>query len=236
MGGESDQAKALTAMTLERDNAVSALTAMSTERDNATIALEAMTAERDTAASALTAEQAATAQAKADLQDSQSVLETVRGELDTALSSLESERKQRTDLAVELGRVQSDLVTAKRKASVTQKAKPSALRDVVEQDGVDDKQALLETLRSGLHDVVFSDGAREIPSLAPISVGPEAWQLIGRGVLLREPVTILPDRAIQLGGFGLFDAEGKQIAWCAMAQPVTIAAGQPMRLDRQIVF
>lgn len=243
MGSESDQAKALTAMTKERDEAFGARDAMIVERDDAIKARDAMAVECDRLGGkleALTMDRDALsvelATAKDGLGDSQRALLDMTSERDIALASLETERKDKSQALIDLSKARSDLDAAKRKASVRQKAVPIEIRSVGALDEAEDKRALLDLVQSDLHEVVFSDGEQEIRSLPPIAVAPDAWQLIGRGVLLREAVTVKPDRTIQLAGFGLFNGEGEQIAWCAMAQPVTIAAGQPMRLDRQIVF
>lgn len=229
MGGEVDQAKALTAMTNERDDAIKARDVVQGERDDTVTKLEAMTVDRDALSVDLE-------KARTELGDAQAALTEMTGERDSALSSLNTERQEKSQALIDLSKAKSDLAAAKRKASVIPKPPSAEVRPVIEMPEVEDKRALLERIQSDLHDVVFSDGEREIRSLAPLSVAPDGWHLIGRGVLLREPVTVKPDRNISLVGFALFDSKGEQVAWCALAQPVTITAGQAVRLDRQIVF
>lgn len=229
MGGEADQAKALTAMTKERDEAIAARDIALTERDGFSGDLEKMTIARDGLSAELE-------QARSELEEAQTALTEAKSERDTALSSLEAEREEKSQALIDLNKAKGDLAAARRKASVVQKPPSAQIRSVAQIEESDDKRGLLERLQSDLHDIVFSDGQQEIATLAPLSVAPDGWQLIGRGVLLREAVTVKPDRAISLAGFALFDSKGDQVAWCPLAQPVSIQAGQTVRLDRQIVF
>lgn len=198
--------------------------------------LATVTGARDAALGDLEAAGKDKADALAELATAKDQLTTVIGERDDGRLALDAERKAKSEALVALDQARNDLALAKRQASVVAKAKKDKARAAVPMDELADKQALLERVRSGLFEVAFSDGEHEIIALPPISIAPDAWQLIGRGVLLREPVTIKPDRRIVLAGFALFDGDGHQIAWCAMASEVPIEPGQAMRLDRQIVF
>ena len=181
-----------------------------------------LTAERDAARKDLAAAGEALAQAEKDRDDAIDGFKS----LDRDFAEVS---KQRDALAAENARL-------KKQPRVAPAPKPKARRKAGPVDGLVDSDRVFRLVKGGTFEIVFSDGTEEIDALPPVLARPDAWLRTGAGTMLREPVTVTPNAQVELAGFGLFDAEGEQIAWCPMAQPVIIKPGMAVKLDRQILF
>lgn len=173
-----------------------------------------------------------------------------RGELSNQLAAakaaaergaadFEEVSKQRDNLATELTEVKAALAKAAKsaKSKVTVAPKAPKLRGAGPIDKPVDSDGLLKAVQDRPHVLVFSDGETELAALDAVMVqGASAWRRRGRGVLLTEPVRIKPNVTVELAGFALFDARGKQVAWGSLSQPIRIAAGQEVKLDNQVLF
>lgn len=156
------------------------------------------------------------------------VLTSGKGELETELSTARKE----------VDRLTAELAKAEQKASVAPKAQkaPKARAAGPIKDPVIGVE-LRELLRESAVEIVFSDGKKEIAGLPALQVAGPAWgELSGDRLVLREAQTIKADRTVDLAGFALFDADGVQIGWCELPNPIPLSAGMQVRLDRQILF
>lgn len=101
------------------------------------------------------------------------------------------------------------------------------------------KAAVAEAIASGPTQVVFSDGQREIRELAPLNVHGEAWRHApGAHVLDHEPLLEPGDcqrETLELKGFALLDAEGRQVGYHPLPEPVTIRRNSRVQLARNTI-
>lgn len=142
-------------------------------------------------------------------------------------------------LVADRDQLAAQLAAATKEPTVRRGAKSAKARKIATspRDRVKfDDETLLAALRDAPHSVAFSDGAQEITSLAPIVAAGKAWTVLPTGVMLIEPIMVSPDRPVEIAGFGLFDDDGKQIAYAALATVIRVAPGQQVKLDRQIIF
>lgn len=195
--------------------------------ENEVAGLKEMLAEAESVAAGLRLEIEAANSAQATLQDELAAARQANAALEVEKAALASERDGLKDMVAKL----------RKEANVSKKAKPAKVRAAGPlKDGNADAATMLELLNSEAHEIVFSDGKKEIAALAPLRVGGKSWAKGPSGVVMTEPVKIRPDRAVELAGFALFDEKGEQLGWCAMPRPMQIGPGQEVKLDRQIVF
>ncbi|WEK43636.1 MAG: hypothetical protein P0Y64_02040 [Candidatus Sphingomonas colombiensis] len=87
-------------------------------------------------------------------------------------------------------------------------------------------------------EIAFSDGKRELASLAPIAVTGEAWRRHAFGLMLSAPVHLdgpAGNASTAIAGYALL-LDGDQVAWCARAVPLAIAPGQKVTIADDILF
>jgi hypothetical protein len=101
------------------------------------------------------------------------------------------------------------------------------------------KAAVDAALADGETHVVFSDGKREIRELAPLVVGGAGWRVTPQGHVLDdepllEPGDMIRD-SVELHGFGLVDADGRQIAYQQLPQPIMIGRNMRVQLPHNTI-
>jgi len=106
-------------------------------------------------------------------------------------------------------------------------------------DKANDADDVIEAI-DGEVELVFSDGAKEIVGLEPMTVtGSGAWLRHPNGVLLKDRVILggpaAGERAYSLAGIGLY-VDGRQVAWCQLHDPIAIPAGGTAELRDSIIF
>lgn len=156
----------------------------------------------------------------------------------TLMANSQELQQNLAESVAERDRLRAELAEKAKGPPVTRGAKPAKPRKL---GPIDDKDRvsgddLLTALREAPHSVAFSDGKAEIAVLEPLIVQGDAWTDSPAGILLDKRVDIAPDRAITIAGFALIDPDGKQIGWSPLAQPIPVAPGTQLRLDRQIIF
>lgn len=100
---------------------------------------------------------------------------------------------------------------------------------------------LVDEAISGEVEIVASDGEKEIAELAPVMVvGAECWRAVGGGRrqlipgFMLEPGDIAAPE-VEVLGFGLF-AEGEQIGWCPLVEPIAVPRLTTVRVENAIAF
>ncbi len=117
-------------------------------------------------------------------------------------------------------------------------AKPRKLGEIAES-----KQLTGDELREAIEEaetveIAFSDGDREIGTIAPAIVSGDAWKVHPRGLMLAKPVTIEGSGApssVEIGGYALL-IDGKQVAWSERSDKLRVAPGQRVDLVDDIIF
>lgn len=88
-------------------------------------------------------------------------------------------------------------------------------------------------------EIAFSDGKREIAGIPPKVVTGDVWRKHALGLMLRDPVTVegpaTGGSSVAIAGYALL-IDGKQVAYCERADPVTVAPGQHIGLSDDIYF
>lgn len=84
--------------------------------------------------------------------------------------------------------------------------------------------------------VVPSDGKHALRALDRTEISGEAWRRDGTRMRLNLPLVLTPQGRCTVAGFGLVDAAGKQVAWCPLPEPVTLAAGSETSFRDSIHF
>jgi hypothetical protein len=124
------------------------------------------------------------------------------------------------------------------KAKVTAGDAPARPRKL---GAMDDK---VENLRAAIGaaekvEVVVSDGTSEIAGVAPIVVEGAAWRDTPNGTMLTEAVTIhgpaQDQSAYRIAGYALV-LDGKQVAYRARPDPVTVVPGHTYKIENDIIF
>lgn len=120
---------------------------------------------------------------------------------------------------------------------LTTPAKPRKLGELAEGKGVDgDLQ--FHIAAADQVEIAFSDGAKEVPGIAPVAVSGEAWKPHAFGLMLAKPVDIDgPDSgsSVSIAGYALL-LDGKQVAWRARDVPLQVAPGQRVSIVDDIIF
>lgn len=104
-------------------------------------------------------------------------------------------------------------------------------------DGTD-REALIAAMEAGAElEIVFSNGTAELIEFEPVIVSPQAFQRIGRERFnLRDAVLVKgAGKEQRVRGVALL-ADGKQIAYTAFPNPVSVPVGQQVKFDRMIGF
>jgi hypothetical protein len=102
----------------------------------------------------------------------------------------------------------------------------------------DGQKAIHDAILAGSSfELVASDGKQEIAAVDPVTISGDAFQDIGGSRLkLTLPIDVNPNASIQISGFGLYDEDGKLVAYCDLPDNVTIGAGSTTRFQDAIVF
>lgn len=167
---------------------------------------------------------------QAQLERMTADFEEVVRQRDELKASLDAVSREKAALDAKLARAN--------KAKVTPRPRGRVVRTAVPMDRLTPsaRDVLFAEIKAAPHEVVFSDGEREVEGLGSFAVAGDAWMNRPRGLSLQPSLKIKPDRPVELAGFALFNAKGKQVAWCALAQPMRIAAGQDVQLSGQVLF
>lgn len=166
------------------------------------------------------------------------------------IAALTAERDQAVaDLAkatVAHDRTKADLKTARAKAG-PKAAKPRAIGPVPAPKGHDGPwsqpsgEDLLTLIGAAdLVEIGFSDGTRELATLAPRIVEGDAWYLAANGVRLRVPELRVngpgrDDQPLTLAGYGLF-LNGELTAWSPRIDILQLAPGGQYDLKDDVIF
>lgn len=165
------------------------------------------------------------------IADVQQHLDRVQGELVEAQDKLAGVTAERDALA----KAASAAAKAPRSTEVpTVKArKCRALDDAF---GAEDLLALIGDAETV--ELVFSDGTSEIPTLPARVIEGDAWVVTFAGLALRLPELLIEGPGpgvLLLAGYGLF-LDGKQIAWAARPEVLSIPPGARMNLQGDVLF
>lgn len=183
--------------------------------------------------------QAALAAVEAERDEAKAQIAALAEENSALGDKIKQFQQEIAALVADRDQLAAQLAAATKEPTVRRGAKSARTRKIAtsprDRAKLDD-ETLLAALRDAPHSVAFSDGAQEITSLAPIVAAGKAWTVLPTGVMLIEPIMVSPDRPVEIAGFGLFDDDGKQIAYAPLATVIRVAPGQQVKLDRQIIF
>ena len=165
------------------------------------------------------------------LQDANTALGTVTAERDEARSALVS--------------ATAKISTLEERASLESVAQPAKLRTVRplddDEDDADKRREIIERAIAGEVEIVFSDGETEIRGLDPVKVtGASLWATRPQGRMLDKPIDLDgPEKGTggyRIAGFGLFDADGEQVGWSELPEPIVVGAQTRTQLRQCIIF
>ncbi|WP_408590083.1 hypothetical protein [Novosphingobium sp.] len=148
--------------------------------------------------------------------------------LDAAESSL-------ADIAAERDKLQADLEAAAR-APQARNGSTTKLRKVAVLDNPKPDELLEQIRTADLVEIVFSDGKRELPSIAPRVIEGQAWQVNFIGLALNVPELLVEATGPgEIAGYALF-LDGKQAAWAPRPDLLRVGPGAKMNLQGDVLF
>lgn len=121
---------------------------------------------------------------------------------------------------------------------LTTPAKPRRLGEMDESKALSGPELVGAIASADTVEIVFSDGKREVPGLAPIGVSGAAWKPHAFGVMLGKPVELEgPDgnASVSIAGYALL-LDGKQVAWRERDMPLQVAPRQRVSITDDILF
>lgn len=164
---------------------------------------------------------------------------------DVAEAALRSQALTIAEMRAKLASAEkaSERDRAKVKALEAEKpAKPRKAGRPKEEAAFFDADDLLSMIASA-DDVqlLFSDGAKEIPGLLPVRIEGDAWVKRGNSVLLSGLAELIIHGAAiggqeySIAGYALF-VDGKQAAWSERFEPLTVAPGARVSIKDDVIF
>lgn len=196
--------------------------------------------------------EAGTVDLQAKLDSTADALGVIQGKITAALNdrnALPDDGETEIDKLLQvLGDAEKDRDAAKAAADKVAKAPKAApasrtgkLRRLAapkEKADPDAQRAIHDAILAGSsYELVASDGKQEIAAVDPVTISGDAFQDIGSSRLkLTLPIDVNPNASIEISGFGLYDEDGKLVAYCDLPDNVAIGAGSTTRFQDAIVF
>lgn len=152
------------------------------------------------------------------------IIETLRAELVEQTKALDAANASLTKAAATIKERTVRPPRARRAGPLDEPLSREALRDRLA--NADDVE------------IVFSDGARELLDVASIDIAGPVWRESSLGLLLDKPVDVKAPHdnpPVTIAGVALF-IDGKQAAYQRRSDPLTVPAGQCVRLENDIIF
>lgn len=149
-------------------------------------------------------------------------------------------------LEAELAAEKAKLKDTKKKLGVERAAKPPEPRKLGvmkpprnEDEAAARAEALDQAFAAHNVEVAFSDGKREIRELAPLTVPRTSWRETAQGRILDHEPLLEPGDCVfdslELRGFALVDGDGRQVAYQALPEAMTLKRNHRYQLPRNTI-